>query len=108
MTWTVTYWAGGGLTSTLNASGDDWQAMPREGVLWLDVEHRGYRHRLQCRDFYWTSGERFGMFDAGTDGVAYRAGERGFERTGPGVPSGAVVFAGVLIPDDDARRLGLI
>lgn len=85
-----------------------------EAVLWVDLPHR----RLQGFDHYWLAGDRYGVWnDPENMGTMYE-GAQGFAwKWTDGVevelddwtpPADALQWHGVMIPDDDARAVGLI
>lgn len=86
-----------------------WENMRVEGVLWVEIGN----HRMQGADNYWVHGNYYGGF---TDPENHYGGFRmtrwqldphkRVKRELP--PPEAHVIRGVLIPDDDARELGLI
>jgi hypothetical protein len=117
VTWRVLYWEG---DQPVWREQGDWHALPVEGVLWVDLEHEGYRHCLSGSDYYWVHGLSFGQFNdpsnwdwyghATRDQYrAWRWVEGGSERVEPAtVPLGAHVIEGVLVPDEVAWDLGLL
>jgi hypothetical protein len=94
----------------------DARDLPRDRAVWVEVERDGYRHRLGGMDSVWVHGDAFGCFNdpenadwyEGRQRVAWRWTGRGSEEIDPAVPDGATVFAGVMLPDEDARAVGLI
>jgi hypothetical protein len=110
MTVRVAYYAG----PDVSVWAGDPRDAPRDGVLWIEVRHPAlpYRHRLQGRDRMWLAGNTFGTFndpenlawyggDPAAQAGAWRWTETGSEQlSDASVPDGAIVFTGVLAPDD--------
>jgi hypothetical protein len=115
MTWRVLYWENG---QPVWRDRGDWRDLPVGGVLWVDVEHQGYRHRLQGHDYYWVHGDVFGVFNDPRNWDWYggeqqffkwRWVEGGSEAVVPAhVPREAHVLEGVTVPDEVAWELGLM
>ena len=102
---TVAYWLNG---EVLELTGS-WEGMLAENVLWVDIGN----HRMQGMDNYWVHGSFYGGFsDPENDYGGFRKTRwriDPFERVKRQLPPHtAYVIRGVLIPDADAERLGLI
>jgi hypothetical protein len=116
LSWRITYDDG----STFSSDQGSWSDARVDGVLWVDVEHQGYRHRLVGHDYYWVDGRQFGVFNdpsnwdwyGGSTQNQYKAWrwvEGGSEEVRPAtVPLGAHVLEGVTVPDEVAWDLGLL
>ena len=101
----VTYWINGKPAQVVGL----WEGMPKEGVLWVDVNN----HRMQGMDNYWVHGNFYGGFsDPENDYGGFRKSRwriDPFERAKRQLPPHtAHVIRGVMLSDDDARELGLI
>jgi hypothetical protein len=118
MTTSVVYWDG---SDAVRVARDDWRDYPVEGVLWVDVHIGPYTTRLLGNDNYWIDPDacEFGVFNdpenahiyQGRQAAVYRYYEEhrvellsSRRRPKPGVH----VVRGVWIPDEDARRVGVI
>lgn len=103
------YWSDGEFVTI----GGQWETLPPDGVLWVDVERGGRRHRMQGHDHYWVDGDRFGCWNGADSrfGPPY-AGQR-WECDWAATytdrePPGGHTLHGLMLPDDLARRLGLL
>lgn len=104
---TVAYWRD---DDVVEISGE-WAEMPTTGVLWVDLGN----HRMQGMDNYWVHEGYYGAFIDPENRDIYEGKMESrwkidpFEKASRVLPpADAHVIQGVLIPDEDARRLGLI
>jgi len=89
---------------------------PPDGVTRVYVRRGGETMILASRDVYWVAGDRFGCFNDPANypkwgrersGWCWPEGENPYRDDVP-VPDGASVFRGVMLPDVQARKVGLL
>jgi hypothetical protein len=106
---TVAYYYG---SLPLEVVTGDARDLPRDGVAWVVVQRDGYEQTLAGRDNFWVYGDSFGAFNdpenlawyggnPAEQAEAWRWTGRGSEHIDPTVPVGAVIFTGVMLPDDE-------
>jgi len=89
---------------------------PREGVTRVYVSRGRDTMVLAGRDVYWVAGDRFGCFNDPENHHRWGRGVSGWRwpqggnphRDGRPPPSDAVMWRGVMLPDDEAREVGLL
>ena len=118
LSWVVAYWEDSQVV--FRGSGEfEWADLPTEDVLWVDVRDGGFHHRLSGFDNYWVHDDAFGVFndpenwgwyggDPKRQAFAWEWTGVGSRTVRPGVPDGARVLRGVLVPDEVAWELGLM
>ncbi|MFU8868668.1 hypothetical protein [Natronococcus sp.] len=88
-----------------------------DDVIYLVARRGEHEHRLGGLDVYWVLGDTYGAFAdpenlelyGGAPAVAYRWNEHGHVALEDTRPPPAALFArGILIPDDEARQIGLL
>jgi hypothetical protein len=93
--------------------------MPVDNVLWVDINYKGWRRRLNGADNYWVdpANLQYGVYNdtendawyLGLDPSAYQTGDNGETDLGATTPGAGVhVIKGVYLPDAEAITLGLI
>lgn len=101
----------GALPLELHTSTDP-TTLPTRNVAWVDVEWGEWRQRLMGRDYAWVAGNAFGTFnspanlswyggDPAQQSSAWLATQHGSTPVSMTPPEIAVVFEGVLLPDDE-------
>ena len=89
---------------------------PKDGVTRVYISRDGNTMILAGRDTYWVYADRFGCFNQpenhrrwGRQQSSWRWPEgQNPHRDGTPVPDGATVWQGVMLPDDQARQVGLL
>ena len=89
---------------------------PSDGVTRIYVSRDGDTMVLAGRDNYWLAGERFGCFNDpenfhrwGRQESSWRWPEgQNPRRDDAPMPDGAKLWRGVMLPDDQARKVGLL
>lgn len=117
MQWTVGYFEVDLPLVWRSSEQHSWDDLPTDGVVWVDVTRNGQTMRLSGFDNYWIHGTRFGLFNDPENWAWYPGAQSlAFDWSGhdPVVlvdtfaPTTAHVLAGVLIPDEAARAIGLL
>lgn len=89
---------------------------PPDGVTRVYVSRADETMILACRDVYWVAGDRFGCFNVPANypkwgrersGWCWPEGGNPFRDDRP-LPSDATVWCGVMLPDGEARKVGLL
>jgi hypothetical protein len=110
----------------------NWDELPVNGVIEVDVINGRYKHTLSGMDYYWISGSKYGMFNEtgsvaeieanirlnnGHEQVYYSGSNaRMLDWEGEHIDMGEIfpdnstthILKGVMITDDEAREIGLI
>lgn len=124
MRWLLTYYDGRLPEAYYSSEHWSWLDLPigdakKTGVIRVDVWRGERYHQMQGFDYYWLDEDSgaFGMFNdeknrawySGLQEIAWRFTDTGSVRLPPGSrPVGAHILSGVMLPDADARALGLL
>ena len=84
-------------------------------LLWVDVSHGEYKHRLQGNDYYWFLPDfsAFGVIQdtLGQDFsycIYWNTEKKKFIKENLRPPQNAIILEGIEIPDDIAKQLNLL
>lgn len=93
--------------------------VPRDGVVYVEIERDGCKQQLRGMDNYWIDVESktFGAFNdpenadsyEGMQAIAFRWDESGHVFIGEvTAPPSAIIVHGIMLPDDRAKEIGLL
>jgi len=131
MEWEVKYYLGSLPLSSITSSEMSWENLPIENVIFVMVKKDGMIHTLKGYDNYWVNGNEYGCFNntgqLAIDEETNRLLEGYTEIQYEGLmdcyynwdddcrfmgeksdKNGLHILKGVMIPDDEARQIGLI
>lgn len=117
VSWEVFYYEGGLPLITRSSSENTWDDLPEDGVIWVDVHFEGKSIRMGGMDYYWVDGLSCGVFNSPENYDWYEGNQilrwtwvpgenqtRDYEKPNKNVK----ILTGIMIPDDEAQKLGLI
>lgn len=132
MKWVVRYYNGSLPLQEISSEDMDYNDLPKKNVVEVFVQHEKYSHTMRGMDFYWIHENFYGMFnrtgeeakieeqnrlEAGHEQIIYEGkncvkwewsdqGHLFFEDQGP--PDDIHILEGIMIPDDQAKEIGIL
>jgi len=131
MKWKIAYYSGSLPLTYTSSSQQTYEQVANDNVISITISSASYSHTLQGFDYYWISGSEYGAFNAtgslavqeeearreagyqevvyeGVMKCRYRWNTQHESLGEQDAPTACKILNGIMIPDDDAREIGLL
>jgi hypothetical protein len=132
ITWSVEYYNGGLPLDIITSNDCNWNDLPTDNVIYVRIHWNGYTHILCGMDYYWFDNDKtYGLFNAtgqeaiddenkrmedghqevvyeGPNKFCFKFDDRHIDLGELDPFEGVHILKGVMMPDDEARLIGLI